>query len=173
MPTLAHWTSMLDSDNLRIRVRAARHLVTRADTPLDVLVTILTELSDQGLGAGTRLALLGRTDPDLADRMGDCLVSSTPFARETACDVLARLGDPRAATDVLPLLDDPVWPVRRAAIIALGMLGDRSAVAPLRERYLDVGDANLELALYGALQQLDGFDGLPSPSWRAGHAPPD
>lgn len=167
------WIALLGSDNVEIRTRAARQLIGRDDTPLDVLVIILEELSDRGLGAGVRRALLGRTDPDLADRMLDCLSSPNESTRVIACDVLGPLGDRRAVGPIIELVDDPSWRVGRAAITALGQLGDASAAPVLRRRFLDVGtDVNLELALHGALTALDALDGLPPPSWSTGPAEP-
>jgi len=172
MHPLAKWTALLASDDLDIRVRAARQLVSRPDVPLPTLVVILEDLVGSGLGASTRKVLLARTDPELFDEMISLLGSATPVARQTACDVLGHLGDERATPQLLDRLADPDWWVRHASIGALGALGDRRAVAPLRREYLAGGaDVNIELALHHALGRLRALDGLPSPSWSSDQQP--
>src|SRR5262249_50300127 len=59
------------------------------------------------------------------------LQSDNPSVRKTAASTLAQLGDPTAATLILPLLKDKEPGVRTVAIQALGVLKAKDAVPVL------------------------------------------
>jgi HEAT repeat protein len=60
------------------------------------------------------------------------LNDDTPYVRIWAVSALGDLGDPGDVDRLLPLLDDPSVQVRAVTAEALGKLGDRKALEPLR-----------------------------------------
>jgi HEAT repeat protein len=143
------------SANLVVRVRAAALLLADAHVPLNVLLEILDELHNNGLGAATERVLLRRPDVELVDEMIRRVRSGAPFVREVACSVLGRLGDRRATASLLSALDDPSPLVRRAAGYALAQLNDPASATALLNRYHHAGDdINVRMAIECALRAL-------------------
>ncbi|HEX5136040.1 MAG TPA: peptidylprolyl isomerase [Planctomycetota bacterium] len=85
-----------------------------------------------------------------AEALGKAAASADARDRHAAVLCAARLKDPRALPWLLPLLDDPVGPVRRGAMFALGQIGTAEVVLPLRERLDKLAAPDLPFAL-GAL----------------------
>jgi hypothetical protein len=84
-----------------IRVRAAKVLMhCWRDVPLNIILEILDDLHNPGLGADVGRILLKREDRELVDAMVSRLRSPAPFVRETACKVLGHKGG-RKITGVL------------------------------------------------------------------------
>ena len=50
----------------------------------------------------------------------ELLRDEVPEVRRTAAESLGKIGDPRAANSILPLIDDPAVIVREASLLALG-----------------------------------------------------
>jgi hypothetical protein len=67
--------------------------------------------------------------------------------RRAAAQCAGRLKDPRTLPWLLPLVDDPVAPVRRSAIFALGQIGAAEVVVPLRGALPRHQPADLPFAL--------------------------
>ena len=157
MVDLADWITLYGSSRLEVKVRAARSLLHRAsEVPLSLLLDILDELSDAGLGAETEKALLKRNDPELFDEMIKRLDAGDSFIREVGCNVLGRLGDNRATLYLLKRLADPHVMVRREAGFALAFLKDPSAIPELKRQYemRKDDDINVRMALEAALKNL-------------------
>lgn len=66
-----------------------------------------------------RLMELAANDPDLA-------------ARSHSIQALANIGDRRAQSLLIDLLDDSNWLLRSDVVYALGVMGDEGAIAPLQ-----------------------------------------
>src|SRR5262249_54856244 len=78
------------------------------------------------------LEALGATKgPQAKDVCAASLKSAEPSVRKTAADTLAKLGDVKSATLLLPLLKDKEPSVRSAAIQVLGVLKAKDAVPAL------------------------------------------
>jgi HEAT repeat protein len=159
MPQIQDWIRLYSSTNRRVRLRAAQGLLKRADeAPLDLLIDILVNWHDEGLGASAEHALLQRRDVDLVPRMIDVLRSPDYFARAVACKVLGRSGDKTATPFLMRLVvDDPHGFVRRGAGFGLAFLKDRSVLDELRglhKRHRE-GDLVTRLALEDALKGLE------------------
>jgi HEAT repeat protein len=123
--------------------------------PLPVLLEILDELHDQGLGAATERVLRSRRDPELLPEMIRRLRSPSPFVRVVACGVLGGFGDRSATPHLLAALDDPALMVRRAAGFGLACLRDpASGPAMLRHYEERAEEINVRMALESALQAL-------------------
>lgn len=150
------WLRLFGSANPAVRHRAATALVGRGDAvPLPVLLTILDELHDRGLGAATLRALRARRDPELVPEMIRRVGSPAPFVREVACGVLGGLGDRAATPHLITALDDPAAGVRRAAGFGLASLADPDAGPALLDHYVGRADnINVRMALECALQAL-------------------
>jgi HEAT repeat protein len=115
------------SRNRAIRVRAAKVLISRGrDLPLSVILEILDELHNLGLGANVQRTLLEREDPELVDAMVSRLQSPAPFVREVACNVLGYKGGGKVTGVLLAALADQSMMVRRAAGFALANVSDPS-----------------------------------------------
>ena len=113
------------SQNRAIRIRAAKVLMHRwRDVPLNIILEILDDLHNRGLGAGVERILLKREDPELVDAMVSRLRSPAPFVRETACKVLGRKGGRKITGVRLAALVDQSVMVRRAAGLALADISD-------------------------------------------------
>ncbi len=156
MPDLKKWTELFRSENLDVKIRAARALIQRTDVPLWVLLEILDTLSHEGLGAPTGFRLRSCLDSELPGEMIARLESDAPFIREVACNVLGHVGDPAATPHLLRMIDDPRVGVRRAAGCALAQIKDPAATAELRRQlyaHRD-DDANVVRALQWALESL-------------------
>ncbi|MCR9201756.1 MAG: HEAT repeat domain-containing protein [Planctomycetaceae bacterium] len=149
------WQRLFRSANREIRLRAARALVERDDTPAPILLEILDYYSHDGLGALAERALLRRPAADLHDAAVERLSSSDDFVRQVACRLLGE-SDRRATLPLLGMFDDPHVLVRRAAGWALAALGDTSALGPLRRlQEIRAGeDINVRMAIEGAIQRL-------------------
>jgi HEAT repeat protein len=153
---LHRWLNLYDSTNEIVKIRAARALVSRPDTPFRVLLQIYDNLSHINLGASAEKTLLKRNDEGLLDEMVRRLDSADRFHREMACNILGLLGDPTATPHLLRMIDDPEMMVRRAAAFGLMHLKDASAVPEL-ERQLarrQNDDRNVVWALQCAIQSL-------------------
>jgi hypothetical protein len=145
------------SQNRAIRVRAAKVLLNRwRDVPLNIILEILDDLYNQGLGAGVQSILLKREDPELVEAMLSRLQSPAPFVRETACTVLGQKGGRKVTGVLLAALGDQSMMVRRAAGIALAYVGDPSSIPQLLERYRASAndDINVRTALERALDEM-------------------
>lgn len=157
MPELKEWIRLYSSEDRSIRLRAATGLLGRSsEVPLDLLIDILLNLHDQGLGAKAEKALLKRHDPEIVPRMIALLNSPSSFVREVACNVLGRTGDKTTSKQLLRMVDDPQMMVRRAAALALECVNDRSVLSELTAMYErhKVDDPNVILALEMALQAI-------------------
>jgi len=153
---LDKWLRLYRSHTAFIKVRAAYALVNCSNTPLPILLDILDNLSQRGLGAATEKALLKRRDAAIVGEMLARLNSTEPFLREVACRVLGHTKNPAATSHLLRMIDDSHVMVRRAAGFALGELEDSSA-RPELERQLTVhenDDPNVLFALQSALRSL-------------------
>jgi HEAT repeat protein len=156
MNSVQKWLRLYGSENRIVRCRAAKGLLKRSnEVPLQVLLSILDTLSDEGLGAATERALKLRRDKELASEMISRLKSSNDFILEVACEVLGALGDRKATSHLLGILNDPRLLVRRAAASALASLRDPTSVSELKKQYaLQKSDPNMELAIGSALREL-------------------
>jgi HEAT repeats len=145
------------SQNRAIRIRAAKVLIHRwRDVPLTIILEILDDLHNHGLGAAVERILLKRKDPELVDAMVSRLQSPAPFVREVACTVLGHKGG-RNVTDVLlSALDDPALMVRRAAGLALADIRDPSSIPRLLQCYRTSANDNINVraAMECALDQM-------------------
>ncbi|MET0411274.1 MAG: HEAT repeat domain-containing protein [Polyangiaceae bacterium] len=75
-------------------------------------------------GVARRLALLPiLTQIAATADVAQCLLDEEPAVRAAACDALARIGNPAAASALMPLLDDANPGVVRATVAALQSLG--------------------------------------------------
>jgi HEAT repeat protein len=120
-----------------------------------VLLEILDELHNYGLGAATERVLLTRRDPELAAEMIRRLRSPSRFVREVACSVLGQLGDRSATPHLIAALDDPDMWVRRAAGFALASLADPACVPAVLQHYERRDeDANVRWALSSAMRAV-------------------
>jgi hypothetical protein len=153
----ARWFALYRSTNRAIRLRAAKALLDRADTPDIVVLDILDTLAHFGLGAATLRELRRRASPELAPRMIDRLDARDEFVREAACDVLGRCQDKSATPHLLRMVDDPVMSVRSAAARALGLLKDVAAVTVLRQQLANRPKDNSEVvwALELAIRDIE------------------
>jgi hypothetical protein len=144
------------SQNQAIRVRAAKVLMDCGDAPLSIILEILDDLHNHGLGAGVERILLVREDPELLDAMVGRLRSPAPFVREVACKVLGHKGDRKVTGALLAALTDQSMMVRRAAGFALANLSDPSSIPQLLESYRASAndDINVRAALECALDQM-------------------
>jgi len=150
------WLQLFRSPNLTVRHRAAEGLLRRGDAvPLPVLLEILDDLHNHGLGAATERVLRTRRDPELVAEMIRRLRSPSQFVREVACGVLGGLGDRSATPHLLAALDDPALAVRRAAGFGLASLADPACgLAVLRHYQGRAEDINVRMALESALQAV-------------------
>lgn len=150
------WLRLFRSANPTVRHRAAEGLLRRGDgVPLPVLLEILDDLHDHGLGAATEGLLRTRRDPELAAEMIRRLRSPSQFVREVACGVLGGLGDRSATPHLLAALDDPAMMVRRAAGFGLAFLADPACgPAVLRHYQGRAEDINVRMGLECALQAV-------------------
>lgn len=157
MPKIQEWVRMYSSQNREVKLRTAYVLLQRAEeSPLELLVEVLEEFCQDGLGANAEKALLKRRDAEVVSKMIALLESKDHFVREIACNVLGRFGDRRATPHLLRMIDDPYMMVRRAAGFSLAFLKDPLSLPELRnqcERHSQ-DDSNVIAALSCALQSL-------------------
>jgi cyclophilin family peptidyl-prolyl cis-trans isomerase/HEAT repeat protein len=81
------------------------------------------------------------------ETLGRIAASDEPTDRHAAAQCAARLKDPRALTWLVPLLKDPVPPVRRMALFAMGQIGTPEVVLPVRGALPTLSAADLPFAL--------------------------
>ena len=60
-------------------------------------------------------------------------LDDTPRVREVAVRSLGKIGDPKAVSILIDLINDENWEIRSAAAKSLGEIGDPQATAPLIE----------------------------------------
>jgi HEAT repeat protein len=157
MDKLEHWLKLYGSRNREVKIRAARGLLRKgSEIPLPVLLSVFDTLSNEGLGAAAEKALKQRRDPELVPEMIARLKSPDDFIREVACTVLGRVGDRRATSNLLGMLNDPHMMVRRSAAFALASLKDPASIPELkRQRALRRSDdTNVRFAIECALKEL-------------------
>jgi hypothetical protein len=151
----ARWLALYHSTDREIRLRAAKALLNRSDTPDVVVLDMLDTLAHFGLGAATLRELKRRASPELAPHMIERLGSSESFVREVACEVLGHCRDTSATAHLLRMIDDPEIMVRREAAWALGLLKDVSAAPELRRQLRNRrnDDYNVVMALEFAIEE--------------------
>ncbi len=81
------------------------------------------------------------------EALAKAAASADPADRRAAAQCAGRLKDPRALPWLLPLLRDPVAPVRRAALFALGQMGTAEVVIPLRAALPGLSATDVPFAL--------------------------
>lgn len=123
---------------------------------MSILLEILDDLHNHGLGAGVERILLRREDPELVDAMIGRLQLPAPFVREVACKVLGHKRGRRVTDALVAALVDQSMMVRRAAGFALANVKDPSSIPQLLERYRAAAndDINVRAALECALNQM-------------------
>lgn len=94
------------------------------------------------LGRMSRAGLTAAERAQALDWLGDACADGAPVVREAALRALGRLGggdvgEPLRARVAQAAAGDPVWWVRRAASLSLGVLSGRAAIAPLLARLAD------------------------------------
>ena len=157
MTAISKWIKLYNSPNEAIRIRAGEGLLRRgSELSLKLLLGILDNLGDKGLGGKAEKLLLERTDPELTDEMIVRLQSEDVFIREVACGVLGKSGDRKATAHLVRTLSDPHIMVRRAAGFALAELKDPASVSGLMRQYKQSAkdDLNVRFALECALEEL-------------------
>ncbi len=132
------------------------------EVPLEVMLEVLDEFHDRGLGAKTERALLGFDHPRLVPAMIVRLSAHSAFVRRLACTVLGRYGNSCATRHLLDALEDPVAMVRRAAGFALAALKDPGSEVALRERYRPEIGHGIESKQVGSQTNIkqQGFDDI-------------
>lgn len=153
---LAKWLELYGSSNRTVKLRAAKALVAREDTPTEMLFEILVNLWNDDLGQPAVRALLRRADSGMVDRLLELLQSNASFVRQVASHILGVIGDPSATEQLLAAVDDPDRLVRHSAALALVSVGNRRALPRVRELYAAHrdDDINVVLALRTALKRL-------------------
>ena len=92
----------------------------------------------------------------------ESLSDISPYARQRAAEDLSRMcatgrRDPRMLPSLIVALDDSDASVRGAVALALGNLGDRASVEPLKRR-MDVEESiHVRASLEQALEKLGGL----------------
>ncbi|MDT8341545.1 MAG: HEAT repeat domain-containing protein [Longimicrobiales bacterium] len=122
-------------------------------------------LADDGRPSGERAvvaqALRNLRDPRAADAAAAVLARAGDTDLTVAClRLLAEVGEGRHRPAVLPLLDDPRFQVRAAAVAALGVVGGERDVSDARAA-LDDPSSWVGLEAARALRALDGDTVLP------------
>jgi aryl-alcohol dehydrogenase-like predicted oxidoreductase/HEAT repeat protein len=138
---------LLDPEGWRRRVAVSE--IADADAGRYALRSALCFDPDASVraAAATRLATLGAPAAWLREAAGDAL----PLVREAVIRGLGRLGDAEAAALLARACrTEPVWWVRRAAVLALAAVSGREAVPVLRE----VLDDPFWRVRYAAVQAL-------------------
>ena len=150
------WLKLFESANPVVRKRAAAALLDHGEAvPLPVLLKILDDLFEQGLGAKIEPVLLKRRDAGLVSEMIARLRSPSQYIREVACSALGELRDRAATPHLLAMLGDEALMVRRAAAFALAALADpESGPAILRHYQTRPEDINVRMGLEAALNAL-------------------
>jgi len=152
------WLSLFESNNPAVRVRAAKVTLDHGQAaPLAVLLRILDELHDHGLGAKTVQVLKARCDDSLHVEMTARLRASPWFIRQVACVVLGELRDRSATPHLLATLsNDTHSMVRRAAAFALATVADPASGPAVLSHYESrAEDINVRMGLECALRALN------------------
>ncbi len=142
--TAAEFVTLLQSDTINRRTQAAYELAQRLSGK-----EIPPEFRDEKLVT----ALCGALDKAREENQ------NPPNQARVILMILGRLADSRSADAVRRALDDRHNWVRSYAILALGKIGDRDAIARIR-KYADHDDAGTRQAALYALARLDQFEGL-------------
>jgi len=124
--------------------------------PLPVLLEILDDMAEDGLGGPVLRVLRRRRDPELLREMVARVGSSSWFIRDVSCAVLGELKDRRATPVLLIALHDRELMVRRTAAFALAFIKDPESEAEVRRTYAGArtDNINFRMALECALDEL-------------------
>jgi HEAT repeat protein len=127
--TLLPLTELLQGSDLDLRMQAALALGEQNDSrATEALVKALNDV-DTNVRYHAIEALGKLKAVDAVDALAEIAESGHFFLTFAALDALAKIGDPRVAPRILPLLEDEL--LREPAVNLLGQLGDETAVAPL------------------------------------------
>ena len=127
--TLSPLLELLRGPDHDLRMQAALALGEQSDTrAIGALIDSLND-ADPNVRYHAIEALGKLKAVDAVDPLAEIVESRDFFLAFGALDSLAKIGDPRVAPRIVPLLDDDL--LRDPAINLLGQLGDESAVAPL------------------------------------------
>jgi HEAT repeat protein len=127
--TLSPLVELLHGPNADLRMQAALALGEQRDVrAVEALVKALND-DDTNVRYHVIEALGKLKAVEAVDALAEIAESRDFFLSFVALDALAKIGDPRIAPRIVPLLDDDL--LREPAINLLGQLGDDSAVASL------------------------------------------
>jgi len=98
-----------------------------------------------------------RVLPQVADLAAQIVEHPSARVRERAVQLLTQLGDRRAGTAVLPLLDDPHPAVRREAAIALQSLGVSGFLDFMQSRFVAEDNPAVRSELRVAIERISGL----------------
>ncbi len=143
---------MLEDPEGRVRIAAARALISLDGEPEPIIRVLIKEIStpkgDFAEYAAETLALLGPEAASAAKTVGELLVKAPPFGQRHLIDTLASIGP--AAKPALPalkkvMLDNPES--RTAAALAMWTIAeDKDALSALRDEMNSTRDTSAVLA---------------------------
>ena len=124
------------TDMLQTSRHARRHAFDGLEPTRDsALAARELALFDEDAAVRARAALfLAKCDPEIArPALHDALEDAMPLVRHAATCALRARGDAESLALVSAVaVEDPIWWVRRAAVVATAVLGNKDAVATLR-----------------------------------------
>ena len=127
--TVSPLLELLNGRDPDLRMQAALALGEQGD--IRSVEALINALNDKDTNVQYHaIEALGKLKAvEAVDALAEIVESRDFFLAFGALDALARIGDPRIAPRIVPLLEDEL--LRDPAINLLGQLGDESAVAPL------------------------------------------
>lgn len=127
--TLSPLVEFLNGDDTDLRIQAALALGEQRDVRAAPALLAALEDADANVRYHAIEALGKLRAAEAADALAGVAETRDFFLAFPALDALTRIGDPRVAPRVVPLLEDEM--LREAAADVLGQLGDEETVVPL------------------------------------------
>jgi len=156
-------TSLFRTPDPELRIAIFRRLIRMEGMSGRLAARAMTDPSPARTRMILELAVLPDVDPDVALRwLGEAAAHPDATVRLDVARLVAVVGGRGGLRILLDLLNNDRDPlVKRAAIQALGTLGDAAAV-PFLSRVVNDGDEEAQLAAVGALARIGSGEALPA-----------
>lgn len=128
---VARLIESLKEDDEHVRVQVLELLEEIGSPAVEQLIEALSS-GEKNIRIGSAKALGEIKDPRAITPLIETLKDDNKWVRREASGALSKMGE-SAVDPLLGILDDADWKVRGAAAWALGSIGDKRAIEPLKK----------------------------------------
>ncbi len=166
----ASLVKLLNDTRFAVRQQAIERCAARGEETLPLLRSSIVRsdirVRRNAVWALSRMATNERLRTDAREALRPALKDADAAVRQAACRAIGEFAEAMDASQILPLLADPIASVRRGAATVLGKVGDRQAIPSLVAALDRPGiDRSEEHALVYALIEIGDSSAVRSQVW--------